>query len=228
MQENFYKEHLYPLQNKVLKLIGKSNTDFYLSGGTVLSRIYLQHRYSDDLDFFMNMSGTFKEQTNRIIGNLKETFTDLSPNIIDDTFVRIFIHDKEAELKVEFINDVPFHSGGFEETEIYHKTDNWKNILSNKICALSRDEAKDYADIIYLSHKYNFIWEDIINDAKQKDLWVNEIDVARYIDEFNIERFDSIKWITIPEYENLKKILKVIAEDILMGRNNNINSKFNL
>lgn len=226
MQENFYKERLYPLQDKVLKLIGKSNTDFYLSGGTVLSRIYLQHRYSDDLDFFMNMSGTFKEQTNRIIGNLKETFTDLSPNIIDDSFVRIFIRDKEAGLKVEFINDVPFHSGNFEETEIYHKTDNWKNILSNKICALSRDEAKDYADIIYLSYKFNFNWEDMINDAKQKDLWVNEIDAARYIDEFKIERFDSIKWINIPEFENLKKILKVIAEDILMGRNNDINTKF--
>ena len=26
--------------------------NFYLSGGTALSAFYLQHRYSDDLDFF--------------------------------------------------------------------------------------------------------------------------------------------------------------------------------
>ena len=155
-----------------------------------------------------------------IIENLKVNYTDLVPNITDDTFVRIFIRIKDVELKVEFINDVQFHSGSFEETELFNKTDNWKNILSNKICALSRDEAKDYSDIIYLNDKYEFNWEDIINDAKQKDMWVNEIDIAKYFDNFNIERLQSIKWINLPNFEQLGKKIKIINENILMGRNN--------
>jgi len=28
--------------------------EFYLTGGTTLSRVYLHHRYSDDLEFFVN------------------------------------------------------------------------------------------------------------------------------------------------------------------------------
>ena len=45
--------------------------------------------------------------------------------------------------------------------------------MSNKICALSRDEAKDVADLIFLSMKYAFTWETMINYARQKDKWVN-------------------------------------------------------
>ncbi|WP_413884945.1 nucleotidyl transferase AbiEii/AbiGii toxin family protein [Candidatus Desulfatibia sp.] len=38
----------------MLKIISDTNTPFYLTGGTVLSRCYFHHRYSEDLDFFVN------------------------------------------------------------------------------------------------------------------------------------------------------------------------------
>jgi len=34
--------------------VKKSGTPFYLTGGTALSRGYFNHRYSDDLDLFVN------------------------------------------------------------------------------------------------------------------------------------------------------------------------------
>ncbi len=43
---------LYRLQDEVLAELVTLGTGFYLGGGTALSRFYLQHRYSDDLDFF--------------------------------------------------------------------------------------------------------------------------------------------------------------------------------
>ena len=46
---------LTPIQNQVLNQIKKSpflKNNFYFTGGTVLSEFYLQHRYSNDLDFF--------------------------------------------------------------------------------------------------------------------------------------------------------------------------------
>jgi hypothetical protein len=37
-----------------LRVITACDTDFYLTGGTALSRVYLHHRFSDDLDLFVN------------------------------------------------------------------------------------------------------------------------------------------------------------------------------
>jgi len=42
--------------------VEKLPVDFYLTGGTVLSRAYLNHRYSDDLDFFVNQNPNFEKQ----------------------------------------------------------------------------------------------------------------------------------------------------------------------
>lgn len=48
---SFYTNILYPLQDKVLKIIERANSPFYLTGGTALSRFYYPIRFSDDLDF---------------------------------------------------------------------------------------------------------------------------------------------------------------------------------
>jgi hypothetical protein len=71
--------------------------------------------------------------------------------------------------------------------------------LSNKICALSRDEAKDFADLIFLSMKYTFTWETMINYARQNDAWVNEIEVSQSVYKFDTRRLIKINWIKEPE-----------------------------
>jgi|GEM_PF-2304594 len=50
----WYQNKLYPLQDTVCASIAeaKGSLELYLTGGTCLSRCYLDHRYSDDLDFF--------------------------------------------------------------------------------------------------------------------------------------------------------------------------------
>ena len=50
----FFFNVLYPFQDRVLKVCSQAQTDFYLTGGAAASRGYLQHRFSDDLDFFVN------------------------------------------------------------------------------------------------------------------------------------------------------------------------------
>lgn len=55
----YYFEQLYPLQDQVLSLIDAQKTGFYLTGGTALARCYLQHRFSDDLDLFVNLNPEF-------------------------------------------------------------------------------------------------------------------------------------------------------------------------
>ena len=73
MPGNFYQNKLYPFQDNILQLIQNLNVSFYLTGGTVLSRFYFNHRYSDDLDFFVNANPEFKKECTLIVNRLKES-----------------------------------------------------------------------------------------------------------------------------------------------------------
>lgn len=222
MSENYFINNLYPFQDSVLKLIMKVDNTFYLTGGTALGRYYLKHRYSDDLDFFVNRESNFKQLANTIISQLQNHFSDIEIALLSEDFARIFVHNEEYPLKIEFVNDVLFHSGEIQSANFFHRIDSWGNILSNKICALSRDEAKDIADLIFLSMKYAFTWETMINYARQKDTWVNEIEVSQSVYNFDTRRLTNINWIKEPEYENMQDVCKIIAKDIIDGGENSL------
>jgi predicted nucleotidyltransferase component of viral defense system len=51
IDHDYYFDTLYPLQDAVIAVLAGLETEFYLTGGTAASRLYLQHRFSDDLDF---------------------------------------------------------------------------------------------------------------------------------------------------------------------------------
>ncbi len=222
MSENYYINNLYSVQDLVLKLIMRVDNTFYLTGGTALGRHYLKHRYSDDLDLFVNRNNDFKQLTDIIISQLKKHFPGIEIALLSEDFARIFIHYKEHRLKIEFVNDVLFHTGEIQSANFFHKIDSWENILSNKICALSRDEAKDVADLIFLSMKYHFTWETIVNYAREKDTWVNEIEVSQLLYRFDTQRFTKINWIKEPEYDYMQKVCQIIAKDIINGGENSL------
>ena len=131
MPEESYYRSLYSLQDEAMQLIGKVKSDFYLTGGTALSRVYLNHRYSDDAE-------------------------------------------------------------------------------------------KDAADILYLAYSFSFNWELMINQAQQKDMWVNPVDVSKIIESFSVEKFNEVKWITKPNLQNAEKDLKIIAKNVLLGIDNEL------
>ena len=64
---DFYLHTLYPFQDQVLKSINQVDTGFYLTGGTAASRGYLRHRFSDDLDLFVNDDDRFGLWVDRLI-----------------------------------------------------------------------------------------------------------------------------------------------------------------
>ena len=51
---DYYRDKLYPFQDGILKIVKELELPFYLTGGTALSRFYYNHRFSDDLDLFVN------------------------------------------------------------------------------------------------------------------------------------------------------------------------------
>ena len=157
-----------------------------------------------------------------VVTYLKETFSQCTVSITSKSFLRIFINKDQLVLKIDFINDVPFHFGGFERFDFFANVDNWRNILSNKILDLSRLEPKDYSDILFIAKKFPFIWENIIEEAKNKDLWVEPIEISKMIKEFPVKLLNPIKWVTQPELKQTQGFLALISEDILKGGQNSL------
>lgn len=223
MPGDYYQNILYPLQDKVLSLLDTLPVDFYLTGGTVLSRVYLNHRYSDDLDFFLNGSDRFKIQAETVIKNLSQLNMKFEILQADEGFLRINVYDKSCSLKLDFVNDVPFRKGKPVSTGLYRLTDSPDNILSNKVTALSRFAAKDVVDLVYLSGHYSFGWDEILLDASQKDIWVNPVEVSKILDDFPMDKLDEINWIKdSPDHRWFKSQLEIIISDILQGSPNSI------
>lgn len=147
--KQYYSEHLYPLQDRVLKVINGLDTAFYLTGGTAVSRAYLGHRYSDDLDLFVNYDPAFSMMSSVIIDALashEEWTCDVS--IRQQFFVRMLLVHGGTKLKVELVNDVPSRVGETQEHPVLGRIDNAENILANKLSGLiGHDEPRDLADV---------------------------------------------------------------------------------
>ena len=214
---------LYLLQTKVLKLFNSVNSPFYLTGGTALGRFYLNHRFSADLDFFVNAHKNFKTEIIPFDHLIRNNFTIQNEgSLITDDFVRYLIVQDEVLLKIEFVNDVSYRYGLPLKNNIY-QVDTIRNILSNKLTwIIGRDEPKDFFDIISLAIGYTFNWLELINEAKEKAL-INEIDISKRMAEFPTEWLLQIDWLNErPNNENLKMQQEIISNDILLGKNNSL------
>ena len=133
-----YKE-FYKLQDKVLHIVFDVEKEFYLTGGTCLSRFYQEKRYSDDLDFFANDSSRFSFAVKNIKLAFQKDF-ELDLQVESKNFVRFRINNL---LQIDFVNDIPERFGEIIKSNVYSNIDSLQNILSNKISALFRYEPKD-------------------------------------------------------------------------------------
>ena len=47
---------------------------------------------------------------------------------------------------------------------------------------------------MYIREILSFNWENILNDASEKDLWVNPINVAEVLEQFPMEKLQEVAW----------------------------------
>jgi len=159
-----YKK-LYSLQDKVLEIVFDTESEFYLTGGTALSRFYKAKRYSDDLDFFTNNSSRFNFAVKNILVELSKKFK-IQKELDSRDFIRIVVDDL---LQVDFVNDrVPRYKEP-KALENGFIIDTVENILSNKLTAvIGRDNPKDIFDIYLINKYYTVSWQEAIDSAKEK------------------------------------------------------------
>ncbi len=216
---------LYLLQDKALAVLTGHLGPFYLTGGTALGRYYLDHRFSDDLDFFVNSNPEFSSEVNRIFKwVVSQMPVDTKSTVDTDEFVRIWIGE-EVRMKLEFVNDTGKHLGPvnfFNQVPL----DNPANILANKLGAmLSRDEAKDVFDIVYIAREYAFNWKDVYENATRKQL-MNEEDVLKRLTTFPVEWITEQRWLKKSEdLLSFKQSLDRIADDFLLANDNSLGTE---
>jgi len=204
-----YKK-LYALQDEVLDVVFNTENEFYLTGGTCLSRFYIEKRYSDDLDFFTNNSQRYSFAIKNIKLALQAKFS-LSVEVETKDFTRFKINDL---LQIDFVNDIAFRYKNVVVIDNNYIIDNIENILSNKITAIiGRDNPKDVFDIYLISQFYSFDWKEILNAAHEKAGFSNEELIIR-LKSFPKELLKEIKTIDYKFLDDFDTFFPVIIEEI--------------
>lgn len=155
-------------QKKIIAAVSQEPNlaDVYLSGGTALAAYHLNHRISDDLDFF-----SFEELEKIFLHG----FTEKLKSIIGADSVRFerlydrnqfFYKFNSEELKVEF-SKYPFYQLENPMIKDGIKIDGLRDIAANKLMALlDRFDPKDFVDLYFIFKKIKLA--DVRADAEKK------------------------------------------------------------
>ena len=179
-----------PLQNNIFSTFSREKiaSQFYFTGGTALSVFYLNHRESEDLDFFSEKDFD-PDEINRLIRSFTEK------NMFRFRFtkranVRIYeiLKGNQLILKVDF-NYYPYKRiEKSKKRENNLDIDSLRDIAVNKLLTINqREDVKDFVDLYYLLERYT-IW-DLIYGVEAK--FGMEMDMFLIASDFlKIEEFD--------------------------------------
>lgn len=218
--QEFYAAELYPLQDRALQSINQLGTGFYLTGGTALSRAYLQHRYSDDLDLFVNYDARFSLWAELIVNQLvSHTKWRCQITIRQEFFVRILLLENDVTLKIELVNDVPSRVGEIRQHPQLGAIDSPENILANKLSALiGRDEPRDIADVWALCTKMGLSIENAIEGANSKAAGIYPLDIARKLLSVTQAQWEIVRWIDPPDFDQYISELNGLGEKLILAQ----------
>lgn len=215
---SFFYDRLYPLQDRVLALIHTLETGFYLSGGTAASRGYLNHRFSDDIDLFVDDNKNFALWAERVIYAISNAkIGEITVGLREERFFRVTLTFEDVILKIEMINDVPCRVGLIQDHPVLGWLDSAENILANKITALiDREEPKDLADIWGFCHLKGLLLEKAISGAQGKAAGVFPADLARLLCSATKADWEAVRWIHPPKVDDYLTDLNALGETLLL------------
>lgn len=157
------------LQKRTLELFAKSplRKQFYWTGGTLLSHLYLHHRRSEDLDFFSDNNFSYEQVMPFVQGLEKKLdLKKITERKIFDR--REFILQNECNLKLEFV------LYNFPKLKPRKKwqgimVDSLDDIAVNKTMALfERAQPKDLIDLYFLLTKKNYKLKTLLSQVEKK------------------------------------------------------------
>jgi hypothetical protein len=218
MDRGFYFDRLYPLQDEILRLAFSEDTRFYLAGGTAASRGYLHHRFSDDLDLFVNDDDRFGIWSERLIEALSRSDAwKLTVVQREARFIRSVVQTPDIDMKIEMVNDVRSRIGTVREHTELGRLDTAENLLANKITALlDREEPKDLADIWGFACLMKLPLAPAISGAQGKAAGVFPADLARVLCSATPEDWEVVRWINAPPLDQFLGQLRELGESLIL------------
>lgn len=182
-----------------------------------MSRGYLNHRFSDDLDFFVNDDANFQLWGDRCIQALSQSsILSCQVNQREDRYLRLTVENADIQLKIEMINDVPSRVGKPWIHPTLGLIDSPENILANKVTAvLDREAPKDLADIWGLCCNKDYSLLNAISGAQGKATGVFPVDLARVLCSAAHSDWELVRWIEAPDPEQYVSQLIRLGEHLL-------------
>jgi len=218
---------LTPFQQKVFTSLfdhGLGEKDFYLTGGTALAEFYLQHRYSDDLDFHTRKTSSLDEDFKHVLEIFERLGLQIEIQRQFDDILTLSVHSTEEQdekLKIEFNRDATVMMA---QSLIFCGNvivDSFEDIAVNKVCTiLSRgpEEPKDFVDLYFILNETNYSLDYLISQAREKEA---SFDGEEGILEFAIRLRHVKDPLIMPRmikpltHEALSKYLVPLAEQII-------------
>lgn len=143
----------------------------YLTGGTALAAFYLQHRRSDDLDFFTRSIDEVARAEAQLLRAAAASGLEVRRADRSDTMARFMLDgDPEVAHKLEKI-DLAFDPPPYVAQPRHIDgimVDDLLSIAVNKMAIVTRDDLKDYVDLYFVLRETSYRMEDLIPLAKQK------------------------------------------------------------
>lgn len=216
-------KRLYQAQDRVLQVLFPKKVfhDFYLTGGTALNRFYYPVRYSEDLDFFTNENDVFREEVRLAMEALERAEVPFLKIVDTRDFVQLICFSEKEKLRVIFVNDRVYRYGKFAFVQGI-RIDDIVNVLTNKICSVvSRDEAKDVADLITICLNEDFVWDEVIEIAQRKEDF-ERIFLVERLRSFPVNLFSHCDFMKENTEKLYSSLLPVVINDIIKGGKNSL------
>jgi len=143
--------------------------NFYLTGGTALSAFYIEHRFSEDLDFFTDTEEGMPplEFLIQIIRRLPSIGDIHYERLFDRRIFEVTFKDSDT-IKVEFTT-YPFKSIDKRRTIGRLIVDSPLNIITGKLFAITdRYDPKDFIDLYFVLQNYHWRLDDLVKKTQER------------------------------------------------------------
>lgn len=188
--------------------------NFYFTGGTVLSEFYLQHRYSEDLDFFSG--DRFDNQT---IFTLVSDWSNKYHFRFTSRFAEVvYRFDLTFANGANFKLDFGYYPYKTIEKGLSYKNiqvDSLRDIATNKLTTVNqRTEVKDFVDLYFILQDKYTLWDLLYScEVKFKSM---DIDIELLaLDMLKVDDFKALpKMIKPLTLFQLKKFFRQKAKEL--------------
>ena len=208
-------KNLTPEQALIIKKVTENEflaENFYFTGGTALGSAYLEHRFSDDLDFF-SFNNFDSLEINSIVSMwAKELDIEFKARSVGEVYIFELIFSNGYSLKVDFVH-YPYKQLVEPQKITQLKIDSLKDIASNKFVTLGqRTDVKDFVDLYFLLKEFAVFelldWSNI-KFKRNYDVLLLASDLTK------IERFDYLPRMIKPlDLQKLKNFYIDLAKKL--------------